>query len=68
MKIELTEAEAMVLSDWLRRNSKKNELFEDLAEQYVMWNIDCQLEKELVFPANYADIIAQARDTVKNTY
>ena len=33
-----------------------------------MWNIDCQLEKELVFPVNYADIIAQARDTVKNAY
>ena len=68
MKIELTEAEAMVLSDWLHRNCKKKELFEDLAEQYVMWNIDCQLEKELVFPVNCAGIIAQARDTVKNTY
>ena len=68
MKIELTEAEALVLSDWLHRNCKTKELFEDLAEQYVMWNIDCQLEKELVFPVNCADIIDQARDTVKNTY
>ena len=68
MKIELTEAEALVLSDWLHRNCKKKELFEDLAEQYVMWNIDCQLEKELVFPADYTDAIAQARDTVKKAY
>ena len=68
MKIELTEAEALVLSDWLHRNCKKKELFEDLAEQYVMWNIDCQLEKELSFTEDYADAIAQARETVKKNY
>ena len=68
MRIELTDAEALVLSDWLHRNSKKQELFDDLAEQYVMWNIGCQLEKELVFPADYTGAIAQARDTVKANY
>lgn len=68
MRIELTDAEALVLSDWLHRNSKKQELFNDLAEQYVMWNIGCQLENELVLPADYTDAIAQARDTVKANY
>ena len=68
MRIELTDTEALVLSDWLHRNSKNQELFDDLAEQYVMWNIDCQLEKKLVFPADYTDAIAQARDTVKANY
>lgn len=68
MKIELTEAEALVLSDWLHRNSKKKELFDDLAEQYVMWNIDSQLERDLVFAANHSDVITDARETVKKTY
>ena len=68
MRIELTDAEALVLSDWLHRNSKKQELFDNIAEQYVMWNIDCQLEKKLVFPTDYTDAIAQARETVKKNY
>ena len=68
MKIELTDEEALVLSDWLHRNSKKQELFDNIAEQYVMWNIDCQLEKKLVFPTDYTDAIAQARETVKKNY
>ena len=57
-----------MLSDWFHRNSKKKELFDDLAEQYVMWNVDCQLERELVFSANCSDAIADARETVKKTY
>lgn len=68
MKIELSKEEALVLSDWLNRNSKKKELFEDLAEQYVMWNIDCQLERQLVFPSDYTTTLAQARDTVNKNY
>ena len=36
MKIELTEAEAKVLSDWLYRTSKKDLFFDDQAERYVL--------------------------------
>lgn len=68
MKIELTEAEALVLADWLYKNGNKKELFDDIAEQYVLWHIDCQLEKELAFTEDYADAIAQARETVKKNY
>lgn len=70
MKIELTDAEALVLSDWLHRNSKNKEMFEDLAEQYVMWNIDCQLEKRLddVFSNNYTERLARAREDVRKNY
>lgn len=70
MKIELTKEEALVLSDWLYRNSEKAAYFDDIAEQYVFWNIECQLKKELVelcYP-NYSDMIAQARENVKNNY
>ena len=48
MEIKLTTAEAMVLYDLLYRIGGKKEYFEDIAEQYVLWSIECQLEKKLV--------------------
>lgn len=70
MQVELTEAEALVLSDWLCRNSKKKLLFDDLAEQYVLWSIESQLEKKLddIFSYDYAEQLARARDDVKKNY
>ena len=70
MQEELTEAEALVLSDWLCRNSKKKLLFDDLAEQYVLWSIECQLEKKLddIVSNEYAERLARARDEVKQNY
>ena len=44
MTLELSEAEAVVLHDLLYRISGKKEYFEDIAEQYVLWTIECQLE------------------------
>lgn len=70
MILELTEAEAVVLHDLLYRISGKKEYFEDIAEQYVLWSIECQLEKELVEPHtdNYSELIKQARNTVRENY
>ena len=70
MQVELTDAEALVLSDWLCRNSKKKLLFDDLAEQYVLWRIESQLEKKLdgIFSNDYAERLARARDDVKKNY
>ena len=70
MQVELTEAEALVLSDWLYRNSKKELFFDDLAEQYVLWSIECQLEKKLddIVSNEYAERLARARDEVKQNY
>ena len=70
MQVELTEAEALVLSDWLYRNSKKELFFDDLAEQYVLWSIECQLEKKLddIVSNEYAERLARARDDVKKNY
>ena len=45
--LSLTKEEALILSDWLYRNSRKEELFSDIAEQTVFWNIECILEKVL---------------------
>ncbi len=70
MEIKLTTAEAMVLHDLLYRISGKKEYFEDIAEQYVLWSIECQLEKKLVEPHtdNYSEVIEQSRDTVRKNY
>lgn len=70
MDIKLTRAEAVVLHDLLYRISGKEEYFEDIAEQYALWSIECQLEKELAEPHtdNYSEVIEQARETVKRNY
>ena len=70
MKIELTHAEAVVLSDLLYRISEKNEYYEDVAEQYVLWKIEAQLDKLLVepFEPRYQEIIKQNRDIVRKNY
>lgn len=70
MKVELTNEEALVLFEWICNNSKKNGLFRDKSEQLVLWNIECQLEKELTEPHldNYITALAEARDSVKRTH
>ena len=70
MKIELTKEEALVLSDWLYRNSKKSEYFDDTAEQYVLWHIASQLDKELAepFSEEYLSILSKAREMIKEEY
>ena len=70
MNLELTKEEALVLEAWLFRMSKKAELFDDIAEQYVFWSIQCQLEKTLGEPHsdNYLEMLAQARKAVKENY
>lgn len=70
MKIELTQAEALVLHDLLYRISDGTEAIKDLTEYYVLWTIECQLERELVIPGadDYSEFIEQARDTVRNNY
>lgn len=44
--------------------------YEDIAEQYVLWNIECQLERELAEPHTdyYSEVIEQARNTVRENY
>ena len=70
MKIELTKEEAIVLSELLYRISENDEIYEDFAEQYVLWKIEGQLDKELAEPFmdNYADILKKSRDSVRDNY
>ncbi len=68
MEIKLTTAEAVVLHDLLNRISGKEKYFEDISEQYVLWSIECQLEKKIVPTDNYMESIERARDTVRKNY
>lgn len=68
MILELSDAETVVLHDLLYRMSGKEEYFEDIAEQYVLWSIECQLEKKIAPVDNCTKRIEQARDTVRKNY
>ena len=70
LELKLTRAEAVVLHDLLNRISGKDEYYEDAAEQYVLWSIECQLEKELIEPSmeNYTEIIEKSRKAVREGY
>lgn len=67
MKLELTKEEALVLSDWLHQYKENDKYFNDDAVKCVFWSIECLLERELVEPfhENYAEILAKAKETVK---
>jgi len=70
MHIEITKEEAVVLSELLYRISEKNQYYEDISEQYVLWKIEAQLDKLLTEPMmeNYSDILKASRDAVRKNY
>ncbi|MBE6875727.1 MAG: hypothetical protein E7496_03230 [Ruminococcus sp.] len=70
MHIEITREEAVVLSELLYRISEKNQYYEDISEQYVLWKIEAQLDKLLTEPMmeNYSDILKASRDAVRKNY
>lgn len=67
--LELTRAEAIVLDSLLARLEDDHSLqFKDKSEEYVLWTIECSLEKLLheTFAPNYLEILAKAQVEVKN--
>lgn len=70
MKIELTNEEALVLSDWLYKRSEKKEYFDDISEQYVLWAIEAQLDKLLpeLVDKDYTEKLDTARKIVRESY
>lgn len=68
--ITLTNEEALVLLDFLTRFDKTEHdgVFEDQAEQKMLWIIEGQLEKQLVetFSPYYLEIIKTARNNVRD--
>ena len=65
--LSLTKEEAVVLSDWLYRNSRKREYFADAAEQTVFWGIECMLEKVLSPEETGADAVQTAKKGLMQT-
>jgi hypothetical protein len=67
--VRLTPDEALVLFGFLSRYSDSDQLrVEDQAEQRVLWNLCCLLEKQLVepFKPNYMGLLKSARSRVRN--
>ncbi len=69
VRIELTGDEALVLFELLSRYSDSEALaIEDQAEQRVLWNLLCELEKVLVEPLRpeYAELLRRARERLRD--
>ena len=70
INIELTKSESLVFYDFLSRFNDKTdrELIEDQTEERVLFDIECNLERQLVEPlmSDYHDLIQKARDEVKD--
>lgn len=67
IKIELNSDEALILFELLSRYSDTDELaIEDQAEQRVLWNLCCDLEKLLIepFSNNYREMVVDARSRI----
>lgn len=71
IQILLTLDEAIVLGEFLGRFNKTEhaDLFEDQAEQRVLWDLEASLEEQLVepFAENYAELLAAARTRVRDS-
>ena len=70
LNIELTKSEAIVLFDFLCRfnETDRKELFEDQAEERIMWDLETLLEKQLSepFKPDYKEIIEKARAELRD--
>jgi len=70
INIMLNEDEAIVLFEWLSNfNAKDNTtLFEDQAEQRVLFNLETELEKNIssVFDNDYKNVLLKARDNIRD--
>ena len=68
--IALTNAEALVLFEWLSRlDAMEPAPFADVSEQTVAWRMQAQLESVLrePFAPNYKEVLARARREVQGS-
>ena len=67
--IELSKSEALVLFEFLSRFSQGERLdIEDQAEERVLWDVQCLLERVLVEPLqpDYEVLLRAAREEVRD--
>ena len=64
--IPLTRAEVVVLFDFLTRYSETDQLMiEDQAEQRVLWNLQCALER-IILPGHPYPTLGEARRSLRD--
>ena len=70
INLTVTKDEALVLFEFLARFNQTDhtDIFEDQAEQKILWILEGQLEKQLVepFKPDYKDIIKEARNKIRD--
>lgn len=67
--LRLSKKDALVLFEFVSRFSEEKKLrIDDQAEERVLWDICCDLEKKLPEPfrADYAKLLAAARRSVRD--
>lgn len=68
--ITFSEDETLVLFEWLSRFNKGEQttLLEDQAEQRVLWDLECKLEKvvTVIFASNYDQMLSEARQRIRD--
>ena len=70
VSLNFSSDEALVLLEWLSSLNEKEDfsLFQDQAEQRVLFDLEAQLEKiiSVTFEENYADVLSKARQRVRD--
>lgn len=68
--IILSEYEALVFLEWLHNFNEEEHptLFQDQAEQRVLWDMEAELEKvvSITFDSNYQEILSKARQRIRD--
>jgi len=67
--IELTNQEALVLFEFLRRcDDENNYTFADQSEERMLWNLESILQKQLVeiFSPDYGRLLEEARKQIRD--
>lgn len=71
ISVALSHDQALVLFEWLARTGADEQpaVFEDQAEQRVLWDLEAVLEKHLVdpFKSDYRERLEQARGRVRDS-
>lgn len=68
--LEFSEEEAFVLLEWLARfnSTERSDLFQDQAEQRVLWDLEAELERFVLGPFldDYEELLAKAREQIRD--
>ncbi len=68
VKLELSKNEALIFYAWLQRFNESEQVFEDQAEERVLWNIESLMESILSDPflENFDALLKKAREEVRD--